>query len=63
MQELLIGSIAILLGSFIQGVSGFAFSLVVVPSLMMFFPPAEVVPVVIGLSIFLNTLMLLEARR
>jgi uncharacterized membrane protein YfcA len=55
--------IAVLLASFVAGLTGFGFAIVAVPILMLLMPPKVVVPLVQLLSAMLQIAVLVEARK
>lgn len=62
-MDLLIAGFAVLVGALVQGCSGFAFSLVGVPIMMLAFPGATVVPIMILLGVGLNFMVWWDSRR
>ena len=59
----MIGSIAVLLGGFLQGSLGFGFGLISVPPLLMVLSASEVVPMQIALSLMLSIPLAFHVRR
>lgn len=57
------GLVIILAASITQGLTGFGFALVSVPILSMILPFDQVVPIVVSLSLLLNSLMLVSLFR
>lgn len=60
-SEILIGVVAVVLASFAQGLTGFGFSVVSVPLLLLIFPPQTVVVVALLLSLVLSATLLPSA--
>lgn len=58
-----IAALAVLLGGVVQGCSGFAFSLIGVPIMMLAFPGVMVVPIMILLGVGLNFMVWWDSRR
>lgn len=63
MEIYVVGTIAVLLGGFLQGCLGFGFGLISVPPLLMVLAAAEVVPMQIALSVFLSLPLAWKERR
>ena len=59
---LLYGALAVYLGGLIQGLTGFGFSMVTVPLLVIFISPKMVVPAVLILSLVVNMVLFLKLR-
>lgn len=62
MNELIWGSVVVLLAGIVQGCAGFAFALITVPVLMLFIPHVEIPPTVVMLSLVNNILILMGSR-
>ena len=60
-SEILIAVVAVVLASFAQGLTGFGFSVVSVPLLLLIFPPQTVVVVALLLSLVLSATLLPSA--
>ncbi|MFD1707254.1 sulfite exporter TauE/SafE family protein [Siminovitchia sediminis] len=60
---IIIGSLMILVASFIQGVTGFGFAVVAVPLLSLLFPLQVIVPMLVLLGIFVNFYIFYPLRR
>lgn len=63
MNPVLSASAALFLGSFVQGASGFAFSLVSLPLLMLVIPQREAVPLLTMMGLLINSVVLFSAGR
>jgi hypothetical protein len=59
---LVVGFLAVLAAGVVQGLTGFGFSLMTVPVLVLFLPPAVAVPVVLLLSCLVNVVLIWGAR-
>lgn len=62
MFVLLINSLIILVSSFVQGVTGFAFALIAIPLLSVSILPVELVPTCVLLSLIINIIMYAKRR-
>ncbi|SMG17492.1 hypothetical protein SAMN06275492_10463 [Dethiosulfovibrio salsuginis] len=58
MSSMVLGGVAILAGSVVQGCAGFAFSLVAAPFLLFFLPQQVVIPMLVLVSLGLNVMVL-----
>ena len=63
MEILIVGSIAVFIGGFLQGCLGFGFGLISVPLLLMVLAASEVVPMQIALGLLLSVPLALQVRR
>ena len=62
-MELVIGLVLVLAGAIVQGCLGFGFGMVVVPVLLLMYPAAEVIPVVVMMSLIITLPLGFHARR
>lgn len=62
MDIILIGTVAVFCGGFLQGCLGFGFGMIAVPSLLMVLTASEVVPMCIGISLVLCIPLAWHAR-
>jgi uncharacterized protein len=58
-----VGSIAVFFGGFLQSCLGFGFGMVSVPPMLMMLAATEVIPMQIGLSLFLSVPLAIHERR
>ena len=63
MYDVLIGGVAIFVGSVVQGCAGFAFSLVAAPLLLFVLSQQEVIPILVLISMALNLMVLRDCGR
>ncbi|WP_339063836.1 sulfite exporter TauE/SafE family protein [Tepidibacillus marianensis] len=61
--SMFLSSIIIFFASSVQGATGFAFALIIVPLLSFFLPLKAIVPISIVLSLVINTLVIISGRK
>lgn len=59
-QVMILGLLIVMISSIAQGITGFGFALLAVPLLSLIMPFGQVVPIVVGLSLFSNLVMILK---
>ncbi|MFV9511617.1 sulfite exporter TauE/SafE family protein [Tepidibacillus sp. LV47] len=62
-QSISFSAIIIFFASSVQGATGFAFALIIVPLLSLFLPLRAIVPISVILSLVINTLVIISGRK